>query len=138
MAEKLVGCFVHKESENMEEYLEALEIPESMRKMMLEMNPTVELSNDGDTWTISYKMAAQTMIVSLEIGKETDDFMFGQMSKKVATITEEDNHLQVRDENAKGVLVNTFSPMDCGGLKIEMVIEGKDITATRCFERVNE
>ena len=41
MAEKLVGCFVHKESENMEEYLEALEIPESMRKMMLEMNPTV-------------------------------------------------------------------------------------------------
>ena len=101
MADKLVGCFVHKESENMEEYLEALEIPESMRKMMLEMNPTVhrkprynsliccyqvELSNEGDTWTISYKMAAQTMIVSLEIGKETDDFMFGQMSKVGARI----------------------------------------------------
>ena len=42
-------------------------------------------------------MAAQTMIVSLEIGKETDDFMFGQMSK--VGILDSWKHNEMRLEN---------------------------------------
>ena len=41
MCEGILGCFKLTESENFEEYLEALEIPQSIRKMMAGATPKV-------------------------------------------------------------------------------------------------
>ena len=41
MCEEIIGCFQLTESENFEEYLEALELPGPMRKMMALAKPKV-------------------------------------------------------------------------------------------------
>ena len=43
MCEGIIGCFQLTESENFEEYLEALELPNPMRKMMALAKPKVRL-----------------------------------------------------------------------------------------------
>ena len=45
MCEGIIGCFQLTESDNFEEYLEALEIPVPMRKMMAIAKPKVRQIN---------------------------------------------------------------------------------------------
>ena len=49
MCEGIIGCFQLTESENFEEYLEALEIPVPMRKMMAMAKPKVKPKNSSLT-----------------------------------------------------------------------------------------
>ena len=43
MSEAIVGCFKHVKSENFEEYLEAIDLPLPVRKMMTSVDPRVGL-----------------------------------------------------------------------------------------------
>ena len=69
MAEGLVGNYENVESENLEEYLAALDFPETARKMIVHSGLEVEICKEDDTWTISYKMAIKNK-ESFEVGTE--------------------------------------------------------------------
>merc|ERR1711868_18735 len=138
MSEAIVGCFKHVKSENFEEYLEAMDLPLPARKMMSSVDPIVEISVDGETWTITYKVAVRSMSISFELDQEFEEInpMTGEESKKTATLTEEDK-LQIKDANSKGNFVSTFTPTD-EGLQIDLHAEDQNITATRYLERIQE
>ena len=67
---QMEGCYEHEKSENFESYLTAMEVPMVPRKMMLSTNPTVEISKDGEEWTISFKVAIMSNTVKFQLGKE--------------------------------------------------------------------
>jgi len=137
MAEELVGCYKYQSSENFEEYLEASDFPAPIRMMMAKSEPMVKIENDGDNWTLRYKIQMMTMAMEFTIGQEFEENnpLLGETIKNTATITE-DNHLQVRGEHSKGTNITTFSPTE-DGMKVVFHHEEADVTATRFFEKIN-
>ena len=67
---QMEGSYQHEKSENFEPYLTAMEVPMVPRKMMLSTNPTVEISKDGEEWTIGFKVAIMSNTVKFQLGKE--------------------------------------------------------------------
>ena len=55
MCEGILGCFQLTESENFEEYLEALELPNPMRKMMALAKPKVRQISINQSMKIFFK-----------------------------------------------------------------------------------
>merc|ERR1712117_68726 len=92
MADQLVGCYQHVSSENLEEFLETMDIPGPMRSMMANTEPKVEITNDEDSWTVCYKVNIMSITLAFEIDQEFEEThpIMGYKSKNVATITDED------------------------------------------------
>ena len=53
MAEQLVGCYQHVTSENLEEFLETMDIPGPMRNMMANTEPKVILLSKYIVYSVS-------------------------------------------------------------------------------------
>ena len=53
MAEQLVGCYQHVTSENLEEFLETMDIPGPMRTMMANTEPKVTLLSTSTDYKVS-------------------------------------------------------------------------------------
>ena len=132
MAEGLVGNFEHVESENLDEYLAALDFPLMARKMIGHSGLDVEICKEDDTWTISYKLAIKNK-ESFEVGAEYEMPGMEEPSKCMAST--EDGKLEIRDEGARGTTVRTFEETE-DGIKITLHAEDKDVTAVRHLKRV--
>lgn len=132
MADGLVGCYQHVESENLQEYLEALDFPLMARKMIGHSGLEVEICKEDDTWTISYKLAIKNK-ESFEVGAEYEMPGMEEPSKCLASA--EDGKLEIRDEGARGTTVRTYEETE-EGIKITLYAEDKDVTAVRHLKRV--
>ncbi|KAL5012381.1 hypothetical protein ScPMuIL_010932 [Solemya velum] len=58
--------------ENIDAYMVALGIPENLREMAKTNQPSMEISQDGDTWTIKTTLADKVKESSFKMGEEFD------------------------------------------------------------------
>ena len=133
MAEGLVGNYEHVESDNLEEYLAALDFPQMARKMIAHSGLEVEICKEEDTWTISYKMAIKNQ-ESFEVGTEYEMPGMEEPSKCLASAV--DGKLEIRDEGSRGTVVRTYEETE-DGLKITIHVEDKDVTAVRHLKKLD-
>merc|ERR1711936_1562674 len=66
----MVGCYQHERSEEFEPYLVGLGVPLIPRKMLLSTSPSVEISREGELWTLVFRAAMKTNTSQFTIGQE--------------------------------------------------------------------
>ena len=70
---QIQGVYLHEKSEDFEPYLAAVGLPWIARKAAANTSPTIEISKDGDDWTLSVKTAIMSNVVKFTIGKEFEE-----------------------------------------------------------------
>ena len=70
MTEKLIGSFKFERNENFESFLAATGVPFIRRKMMVSVSPGVNISREGEIWTVTFKIFFKEFSLQFELGKE--------------------------------------------------------------------
>ena len=70
MTDHILGSYQHYKSENFEEFLAATNVPLVVRKVLSSTNPRVDISKDGETWTVTMKIMIKKQTNTFVIGKE--------------------------------------------------------------------
>ena len=66
----MLGSYTFDKNEKFEEFLSATGVPLVARKMMVSTSPSLEISKQGDTWALAFKVLIKSNTISFELGKE--------------------------------------------------------------------
>nr|AAL68638.1 cellular retinoic acid/retinol binding protein [Metapenaeus ensis] len=133
---KFEGKFRMESSENFDEFMKALGVGLVMRKMGNAATPTVEITKDGDTYSLKTVTTFKTTEIKFKLGEEFEETTAdGRVVK--STVTMDGNklvHKQTGDKEKKekdSILTREFSDD-------QMLMECKvdDIVCTRVYKRV--
>ena len=69
MVDSLVGSYKFERNENFESFLSATGVPFIPRKMMVSVSPSVNISKDGDVWTVTFNVLFKSFSIQFELGK---------------------------------------------------------------------
>ena len=69
MVDSLVGFYKFEKNENFESFLSATGVPFIPRKMMVSVRPSVNISKDGDLWTVTFNILFKSFSIQFELGK---------------------------------------------------------------------
>ncbi|XP_005100668.2 fatty acid-binding protein, heart [Aplysia californica] len=72
MAEALVGSWNYDSAENMEAYMDAQGIPDEMRELARTSKPKVEISKNGNVWTIKTTAGDKVSETNYPVGEEIE------------------------------------------------------------------
>ncbi|KAK6190695.1 hypothetical protein SNE40_002500 [Patella caerulea] len=118
----LVGKWKFESADNLDGFMEKLGIPENMREMARSGKPEVELSQDGDQWSIKTCMGDKVKDVKFKLGVEFDNTtLTGDTVKSLINLNgdamvEKYNwkgfDIQIERQVIGGKLVSTFTTGD--------------------------
>ena len=84
---QVVGSYAHEKSENLDEYLTAVGVPWIARKGAAKSNPTIDISKEGNEFTLAVKTAIMNNTVKFVLGEEFEEKApFGGGTQKVNKI----------------------------------------------------
>ena len=69
MVDSLVGSYKFERNENFESFLGATGVPFIPRKMMVSVSPSVNISKEGDVWTVTFNVLFKSFSIQFELGK---------------------------------------------------------------------
>ena len=69
MVDSLVGFYKFERNENFESFLSATGVPFIPRKMMVSVSPSVNISKDGEVWTVTFNVLFKSFSIQFELGK---------------------------------------------------------------------
>ncbi|XP_035735737.1 fatty acid-binding protein, adipocyte-like [Vespa mandarinia] len=131
----IVGTYQHERNENIDEYFKDLGVPYIARKMMGLASPRLEISNEGEKWTIRTVSMMRTIVLTFVLGEEYDeDLLSGETLKNVTTM-DGDSLVTVsyRPDNSKIVRKYDFTD---DSVVLTMSSEKSEIMAKRYFKRL--
>ncbi|XP_014607049.1 PREDICTED: myelin P2 protein-like [Polistes canadensis] len=131
----IVGTYQHERNENIDEYFKDLGVPYVARKMMGLASPRMEISNEGEKWSIRTVSMMRTIELIFVLSEEYEETLpSGEILKNVTTM-EDDSLVTVsyRPDNSKIVRKYDFTD---DGLVLTMSNEKSDAVAKRYFKRV--
>ncbi|XP_043505735.1 sodium/calcium exchanger regulatory protein 1-like [Polistes fuscatus] len=131
----IVGTYQHERNENIDEYFKDLGVPYIARKMMGLASPRMEISNEGEKWSIRTVSMMRTLELVFVLGEEYEETLpSGEILKNVTTM-EDDSLVTVsyRPDNTKIVRKYDFND---DGLVLTMSNEKSDAVAKRYFKRI--
>ncbi|KRX92408.1 Fatty acid-binding -like protein 6, partial [Trichinella pseudospiralis] len=135
MAEKFVGKYKFVSSENFDEFMKELGVNYLLRKIGNAVTPTVELSLDGDVWTMRNISTFRTLEVSFRLGEEVDEVTPDGRNVKT-TFTYENGELkQVQKATKAGEKDSIFIRRLEGDKLITTCICG-NVTSIRILQRI--
>ena len=70
MADTLPGTYQHSDSHNLETFLAATNVPMIARKVVANTSPRLQITREGDTWSMTFKVMIKTNTITFQIGKE--------------------------------------------------------------------
>ena len=95
MVDSLVGSYKFEKNENFESFLSATGVPFIPRKMMVSVSPSVNISKDGEVWTVTFNVLFKSFSIQFELGKTfVED---NPVSKEI-------NKVNTRSNNTLGVI----------------------------------
>ena len=69
MVDSLVGSYKFERNENFESFLSATGVPFIPRKMMVLVSPSVNISKEGEVWTVTFNVLFKSFSIQFELGK---------------------------------------------------------------------
>lgn len=126
----LQGKFKLSSSKNFEEFMKALGVGMVMRKLGASSKPTVEITQDGDTWSIKTVTTFKTTEIKFKLGEEFEETrMDGSIVKTVVTL--DGNKLVQKQFGDKEVIITR----ELEGDKLKVVCTVEDIVSTRIYDK---
>ncbi|XP_023236636.1 fatty acid-binding protein-like isoform X2 [Centruroides sculpturatus] len=126
----LKGKYKLVSSENFEDFMKALGVGMVMRKLGATSKPTVEISQDGDTWSIKTITTFKTSEIKFKLGEEFEETrMDGSVVKTVITL--EDNKLIQKQFGDKEVVITR----ELDGEKLKVICTVDNIVSTRIYDK---
>ncbi|XP_023236637.1 fatty acid-binding protein-like isoform X3 [Centruroides sculpturatus] len=124
------GKYKFVSSENFDEFLQACGVGMVMRKLGATSKPTVEISQDGDTWSIKTITTFKTSEIKFKLGEEFEETrMDGSVVKTVITL--EDNKLIQKQFGDKEVVITR----ELDGEKLKVICTVDNIVSTRIYDK---
>ncbi|KAK1119261.1 hypothetical protein K0M31_013450 [Melipona bicolor] len=132
----IVGTYQHESNENLDEYFKAVGVPYIPRKMMCMSSPRLEISNDGDKWTIRTITMIRTAEVTFTLGEEYEEHMPAGVVLKNVTTMEGDNLVTVSVGPDNNKVVRKYE-ITKDGVVLVMTHEMSGQVGKRYFKRLS-
>uniref|UniRef100_A0A1W7RAI2 Fatty acid-binding protein n=1 Tax=Hadrurus spadix TaxID=141984 RepID=A0A1W7RAI2_9SCOR len=127
----VTGKFKLISSENFDDFLAACGVGMVMRKLGASSKPVVEISNDGDTWTIKTITTFKTSEIKFKLGEEFQETRLdGSIVKTVVTL--DGDKLVQKQFGDKEVVITR----EIEGDKLKVVCTVDDIVSTRIYDKL--
>ncbi|XP_046979489.1 fatty acid-binding protein, muscle-like isoform X3 [Schistocerca americana] len=119
------------ESENFDEVMKALGVGMVTRKMGNAVSPVIELTKDGDTYTLKSSSTFKNTVITFKLGEEFEEETPDGRKVK-STITQDGNKLHHIQKGEKTTtIVREFSAEE-----VKMTITVDDLVCTRIYKAI--
>ena len=132
----IVGNYQHERNDNLDEYFKAVGVPYIPRKMMSMSHPQLQISNDGDKWTIRTISMIRTVELTFTLGEEYEEYMAAGVTLKNVTTMEGDSLVTVSVGPDNNKVVRKYETTEDGVL-LTMTHEKSGQVAKRYFTRLS-
>ena len=132
----IVGNYQHERNDNLDEYFKAVGVPYIPRKMMSMSHPQLQISNDGDKWTIRTISMLRTIELTFTLGEEYEEYMPADVKLKNVTTMEGDSLVTVSVGPDNNKVVRKYETTEDGVL-LTMTHEKSGQVAKRYFTRLS-
>ncbi|OQR70003.1 fatty acid-binding protein [Tropilaelaps mercedesae] len=132
MADALIGTWKLESSENFDELLKELNVNIMLRKLATSAKPNVEISKNGDEWTLRTVSTMKTTEIKFKIGEEFEEVK-ADGTKGKSTFTIEGNKLKQVSDN-KGKPYYTTRELVDGKLKV--TVKAGNVVCYRTYSKV--
>ncbi|XP_045171134.1 sodium/calcium exchanger regulatory protein 1-like [Mercenaria mercenaria] len=124
----LVGKWEYVSADNMDGYMEAAAVPENLREVARKSIPTLEISNDGDSWTIKTTVSDKVKDTTFKVGEEFDSVSLTGQALKCTVAMEGEKMVETQKAGDATVIVTREKVGD--QLISKMTIGGQTATIT--------
>merc|ERR1712156_328116 len=132
-----IGSFKFERNENFESFLAATGVPFIRRKMMVSVSPGVNISREGEVWTVTFKVLFKEFSLQFELGKEFVEE--NPVSKEINKCLAEDVNgsltIKTTHEKSGATTTRQFCPTE-EGFTVVLHSEKGNVKAKRFFKRV--
>ncbi|XP_052075153.1 fatty acid-binding protein, heart-like [Mytilus californianus] len=127
----LVGTWKYVSADKLEEYMQATGVPENLREVARKNQPTMEISQNGDNWSIKTIVGDKIKDSTFTIGQEFQSTsLIGQPLKCVVTM-DGDKMVETQKEGANEVIVTR----SVSGDELVSTMSFGSVTATVRFKK---
>ena len=124
------GSYKLAKTENFDEFLKELGVGMIKRKLAGSTTPELEVTQDGDSWTVKTKTAIKNSEIKFKLGEEFDEVRQDDAKVK-STITQEGNTWKQVQKGDKDVVITREFTAD--GVNTVATVNG--VSSTRFYAR---
>merc|ERR1711931_460566 len=135
--EAFIGKYERTAAEKYEEFLKALDVNFMLRKAATISTPVMEITNEGDIWTIKTSTTLKTMELKFKLGEKFDETTADGREVSSVVTYEGGKIVTVQTAKKPGVK-STKSVRELQGdsLLMTITVEGSDLVSTQTFKRL--
>jgi len=128
----LVGKWLMESSEKFDDFLKTIGVGFVMRNMAKVQTPTVEISNEGDDWSIKTITTFKTSEIKFKLGQEFDETRLdGVIVKSTITLDGPNKLVQKWSGDPPAEIIR-----EVDGDKLNVTCKAADVVSTRVYKRV--
>ncbi|CAG2161808.1 unnamed protein product [Oppiella nova] len=123
------GKFKLTSSDNFDEFLKQLGVNFVVRNLAKSATPTVEISKDGDLFTIK-TISVKNTEIKFELGKEFEEARADGKNVKTSIVADGNKLIQVQKGDKEVKIVREFN-----GNELKMILTVGSVTCVRVYTR---
>jgi len=121
-------------SDKFDDFLKAIGVGFVMRNMAKVQTPTVEVSNEGDEWTIKTITTFKTSEIKFKLGQEFDETRLdGVVVKSIVTLDGPNKLVQKWSGEVQSEIIR-----EADGDKMTVTCKAADVVSTRIYKRLDK
>ncbi|KAI1288121.1 Fatty acid-binding protein [Halotydeus destructor] len=124
------GKYLLTKSDNFDEFLKQLGLGAFKRAIATRVYPTLNITQDGDTWTVKQESTFKNSTTSFQIGQEFDELRQDDVTVKSLVTQDGNKWHQVQKGDQEVTIVREFSD---DGIKATATCNG--VTSVRFYQR---
>ncbi|KAI1288076.1 Fatty acid-binding protein [Halotydeus destructor] len=125
-----IGTYKLTSQENFKEFMTELGIGMVKRNLALTVFPTMEISQDGDEWTVKTESSIKSVSFTFKFGEEFDELRQDDVMVKSLITQDGDQWNQVQKGDKEVTIVRQFTDQ---GVTATATVN--DVTCVRFYER---
>ncbi|CAL7947098.1 unnamed protein product [Xylocopa violacea] len=131
---QIVGKYQYVSSENFEEFMKALGLPDLVKSLQTKL--VLEVKRNGDQWDVTTNSDAGTNSVSFKLNEPYEEKMLSSDRKYQSVTTQEGNNFRTETQVADGVKIVRMYEFTDTGMKSHLSTNKSDVKATRIYKRL--
>ncbi|KAL2740621.1 fatty acid-binding protein 6-like [Vespula squamosa] len=132
---QIIGRYQYVSSENFEEYLQAIGQYETA-KPFLNSQPIIEISQNGDQWSVAIESNGKTALTTFKLGEEYEENMPSFSGTLKSLTTKDGDKFITETKLASGVKSVRVYEITDTGMTVHLTESNTGVKATRTYKRL--